>query len=258
MLDWVSLSKSLPQLIYPFNLALWLLATTWVLLLFRFTRIARISLLLCSLVLVICSSPLPTRLYSQHEKTYQAVPVADSPLADAIVLLGGEVGIPLPPRVESQLGGNRTVHAFRLYRAGRAPLIIISGGNKFRQIGVESESYYTAEILKSWGVPEGAIVLETHSRNTHQNAVQVNKMLKARGIDRILLVTSAFHMPRAIKTFQHVGLDTIPSPSGYSVAAYSKPAFLDWWPRLGNLSKAQAVVKENLGILVYRFRGWID
>ena len=253
MLDWVSLSKSLPQLIYPFNLALWLLATTWILLLFRFTRIAKISLLLCSLVLVICSSPLPTRLYSQHEKTYQAVPVADSPLADAIVLLGGEVGIPLPPRVESQLGGNRTVH-----RAGRAPLIIISGGNKFRQIGVESESYYTAEILKSWGVPEGAIVLETHSRNTHQNAVQVNKMLKARGIDRILLVTSAFHMPRAIKTFQHVGLDTIPSPSGYSVAAYSKPAFLDWWPRLGNLSKAQAVVKENLGILVYRIRGWID
>ena len=258
MLDWVSLSKSLPNLIYPFNLALWLLAGTWLLLLFRYTRIARISLLLCSLVLFICSSPLSTKLYSQHEKQYQAVSVVDSPLADAIVLLGGEVGVPLPPRVESQLGGNRTLHAFRLYRGGRAPLILISGGNKFRQIGVESESYYTAEVLKSWGVPERAIVLETHSRNTHQNAVQVSKMLKARGIDRILLVTSAFHMPRALRTFHHIGLEAEPSPSGYSVAAYSRPVFLDWWPTLGNLGKAQSLVKENLGILVYRFRGWID
>ena len=258
MLDWVSLSKSLPQLIYPFNLALWLLAITWVLLLFRCNRIAKISLLLCSLVLIICSSSLPTWLYSQHEKVFEAVPIEDLPVADAIVLLGGEVGIPVPPRVESQLGGNRTLHAFRLYRARRAPLIIVTGGNKFHQAGFKSESYYTAKILHSWGVPEKTIILESNSRNTHQNAVQVNKILKSRGLGRILLVTSAFHMPRAIKTFQHVGLDAIPSPSGYSVAAYSRPAFLDWWPRLGNLSKAQAVVKENLGILVYRFRGWID
>jgi uncharacterized SAM-binding protein YcdF (DUF218 family) len=258
MLDWVSLSKSLPQLIYPFNLALWLLATTWILLLFRFTRIAKISLLLCSLVLVICSSPLPTRLYSQHEKTYQAIPVADSPLADAIVLLGGEVGIPLPPRVESQLGGNRTLHAFRLYRAKKAPLIIVTGGNKFPQAGVKSESYYTVKILESWGVPESRIILEPNSRNTHQNAVQVKTILKARGIDRILLVTSAFHMPRAIETFQHVGLDAVPSPSAYSVAAYARPAFLEWWPTLGNLSRSQAVVKEYLGIIVYRLRGWIN
>jgi len=219
---------------------------------------ARISLLLCSLVLVVCSSPLSTWLYSQHERTYQPVSVTDSPVADAIVMLGGGVGIPLPPRVESQLGGNRTLHAFRLYKARKAPLIIISGGNKFPQTGVKSESHYTAEILESWGVPGNAMILETNSRNTHENAVQVQRMLEARGIDRILLVTSAFHMPRAIKTFQHVGLDAIPSPSGYSVAAYSRPAFLDWWPRLGNFSKSQAVVKENLGILVYRFRGWID
>tara|TARA_Y100000588_G_scaffold227176_1_gene240991 strand:- start:3343 stop:4119 length:777 start_codon:yes stop_codon:yes gene_type:complete len=258
MLEWVALSKSLPNLIYPFNLALWLLAGTWLLLLFRYTRIARISLLLCSLVLFICSSPLSTKLYSQHEKQYQAVSVVDSPLADAIVLLGGEVGVPLPPRVESQLGGNRTLHAFRLYRAGRAPLIIVSGDNKFQQIGVDSESFYTAEILKSWGIPESSIVLEKQSRNTYQNAVQVKKILKTRELTRILLVTSAFHMPRAIRTFQHAGLDAIPSPSGYSVAAYSKPVILDWWPRLGNISKAQAVVKENLGIFVYRLRGWID
>tara|TARA_Y100000588_G_scaffold19839_1_gene20231 strand:+ start:4064 stop:4585 length:522 start_codon:yes stop_codon:yes gene_type:complete len=173
-------------------------------------------------------------------------------------MLGGGVGIPLPPRVESQLGGNRTLHAFRLYKAGKAPLIIISGGNKFPQAGVESESHYTAEILESWGVPGNAIILETNSRNTHQNAVQVKRMLEARGIDRILLVTSAFHMPRALRTFHHIGLEAEPSPSGYSVAAYSRPVFLDWWPTLGNLGKAQSLVKENLGILVYRFRGWID
>ena len=256
--DWITLSKWLPQLIYPFNLALWLLLAALLLMMLRRRRTAMASLFLATVVLAIFSSPLSLALYRQHERTYLPVPVTQSPTAEAIVLLGGDVGIPLPPRVESQVSGNRALHALRLYQAGKAPLIVITGGNVFPQRDVEAEAAYTADILKRWGVPEEDIVVEKASRNTRENAVTTRRLLSERGIDRILLVTAAFHMPRALPTFRHTGFDVVPSPSGYSIVAYRRPALLDWWPTLGNLGKAQALMKEKLGILVYRFRGWMD
>jgi uncharacterized SAM-binding protein YcdF (DUF218 family) len=121
---------------------------------------------------------------------------------------------------------------------------------------VKAEAFYSADILESWGVPTDAIIVETNSRNTYENARQTKKILQTREIDTILLVTSAFHMPRALATFRHVGPRVLPSPSGYSMASYKKPVLLEWWPTLGNLAKAQALVHENLGILIYRLRGW--
>jgi len=101
-------------------------------------------------------------------------------------------------------------------------------------------------------------MVETKSRNTHQNAIYSRETLKGQGIDKILLVTNAFHMPRAAAVFRHVGFDVIPSSSSLSVTDYRRPKLLDWWPSLSNLGKAQAVLREKLGLFVYRFRGWID
>ena len=258
MPEWITLSKFLPQLVYPFNLALWLLLAALTLFLFRYRRSAIFSVFLATVVLAVCASPLSVALFRQHENQYPAVPLVDSPVVDAIVLLGGDVGIPSPPRVASQLGGNRLLHAYRLYRAGKAPLIVITGGNVFAQDGVKAEAHYSAEILASWGVPEESIITETQSRNTRQNALNSHQILTARGLDKILLVTSAFHMPRAAGVFRHVGFNVAPSPAGFSVTDYRRPAVLDWWPSLGNLGKAQALAHEKLGILVYRLRDWID
>ena len=255
--DWITLSKLLPQIIYPFNVVLWLLIIALALFISRYRRAAVVSLSLAILVLTLFSSPLSLALYRQHESTYLPVPIAQSPTAGAIVLLGGDVGLPLAPRISSEIGGNRTLHAFRLYTAKKSILIVISGGNVFPQPGVEPESFYTAELLKEWGVPSDAILIEGSSRNTYENAIETKKLLKARQIDKILLVTSALHMPRAIATFRTVGINTIPSPSNYSIVSYSRPTILEWVPSLENLGRIQAVIREKLGILVYRYRGWI-
>ena len=121
-----------------------------------------------------------------------------------------------------------------------------------------AEVVYGKAILANWGIPEDAIMVETKSRNTHQNAIHSLETLKGQGIDKILLVTNAFHMPRAAAVFRHVGFDVIPSSSSLSVTDYRRPKLLDWWPSLSNLGKAQAVLREKLGLFVYRFRGWID
>ena len=258
MPDWITLSKFLPQLVYPFNLALLLLLAALLLIIFGRRRSGVFTVSLAFAILVVCASPLSSVLYRQHELRYPPVPISSSPAADAIVLLGGDVGIPVPPRTESQLHGNRLLHAFRLFKAGKAPLIMVTGGNVFPQEGFHAEATYSKAILTSWGVPDDVILTESKSRNTRQNALYSHQILSAQGIDRILLVTSAFHMPRAAAVFRHAGFEVMPSPSSVSVTDYRRPKLLDWWPSLGNLGKAQALMRERLGIFVYRLRGWAE
>ena len=107
--DWITFSKLLPHLIYPFNIALWLLMAAAVMFFVRYRRLAVLSFSLAILVLIVFSSPLSLALYRQHERSYLPVPIAQSPSVGAIVVLGGDIGLPLPPRISSQIGGNRAL-----------------------------------------------------------------------------------------------------------------------------------------------------
>ena len=258
MPDWITLSKFLPQLIYPFSLALLLLLLGIGFVLFGRRWKGLLVVFISFVVLVVAGSPVSKKLYANHERSFPVTPVGSSPQGDAIVVLGGDVAIPNSPRVTSQLNGNRLIHAYRLYRAGKAPVILISGGNVFPQEGLDPEAFYSRRLLEEFGVPSDAILLESDSRNTHENAVRTRKILGAIGIDQILLVTSGFHMKRAVLTFEKSGFDVIPSPSGISVVDYAQPRLLDWWPSLGNLKKAQILIHEKIGLMVYRIRGWTD
>ncbi len=247
----------LSYIVYPFSILVTLLAAATVLLCLRFYKLSALILWVVLGAVVVAGSPLSTELFLQHEQQYLPVSIQNTPTADAIVVLGGSVGLPIKPRTNSQLNGNRLLHAYRLYNANKAPIIVISGGNVFEQVGVESEAYYISEILKDWGISSEQIIVEGQSRNTYENAVRTKKLMESRQIDRILLVTSSFHMPRAIATFKTLGINAVPSPSEFSTVDYSRPAILDWMPSLGNFGKIHAVIHEKIGILVYRYRGWI-
>jgi uncharacterized SAM-binding protein YcdF (DUF218 family) len=255
--DWMAWAKILSRLMYPSTLVLLLLFLAFILLLIRRYRSAGLSLLIALALVFLGSSPLVSDVYYRHERQYPPIPIAQSPTADAIVLLAGDISIPIPPRVESQIRGNRSVHTLRLYRAGKAPLIIISGGNVFPQEGFRPEAAYTADLLQEWGIPQSAIIFEGNSRNTRENAMETSRLLKNRQLNRVLLVTSAFHMPRALATFRGLDIDAIPSPSSIS-AELAQPTLLNWIPSLDGLGTMQSVVHEKVGIFVYRMRGWID
>ncbi|MDP6030081.1 MAG: YdcF family protein [Arenicellales bacterium] len=257
MPDWVTLSKLLVQLIYPANIVLWLLVFAFVLILLRRAKAAGVALVLALVLVGIGSSPITPALYHAHERQYLPVPVEESPVAEAIVILAGDLSIPAPPRVESQLRGNRVIHALRLYRAGKAPRVIVSGGNIFPQEGLEPESAYIAALLQELGIPAAAITAEGSSRNTHENAVETARLLEAERVGSVLLVTNAFHMPRAVAVFRSAGVQVIPSPSSIS-AELTQPKILDWMPSLDGLGTLKSVLHEKIGILVYRVRGWID
>jgi uncharacterized SAM-binding protein YcdF (DUF218 family) len=115
------------------------------------------------------------------------------------------------------------------------------------------------------GVPASAIIQESDSFNTYENAVNVRKILETRGIRRVLLVTSAMHMPRSLLIFKHQGIAAIPAPTDFLITdndlqeLQSSPQaiLLNLLPDAERLHKFTRALKEYVGLLVYRLRGWL-
>jgi uncharacterized SAM-binding protein YcdF (DUF218 family) len=99
-------------------------------------------------------------------------------------------------------------------------------------------------------------MLESTSRNTRENALATRDALAALDIDRILLVTTALHMPRAA-AFHAVGFDVKPFPVGFTSLPGPAPYRLQsWTPTAEALSKTTAALLEVAASLYYRMRGW--
>src|SRR5260370_27753447 len=94
-------------------------------------------------------------------------------------------------------------------------MLIISGGRLPWQKSLPPISESMAEMAEMMGVPKSSVVQERDSGNTYENALDVNAILKARHFHRILLVTSAMHMPRALALVKHQGIDAIAAPCDF-------------------------------------------
>jgi len=254
------LSKLLPPLVFPpgGNLALLILA--WFLRR-RWPRLAGAIFALSVLTLYLLSTAWGAGLLLKPlESRYADLEWARAPEAQAIVLLGGGVFPAAGSHKDAELNGagDRVREAAALYRAGKAPLIFISGGNiEFLDGEAEPEAIGTARILESLGVPAAGIVVEDASRNTHENAELTWSTLNGRGVHRILLVTSAAHMPRAAALFRHAGFEVIPAPSNH-VTGWGEPSLLfRLVPEPQHLADARNALREYGGLLVYWMRGWL-
>lgn len=198
---------------------------------------------------------------------WQHLPPKILPTADAIVILGGATKSAFPPRpgVDLSEAGDRVLYGGQLYREGKAPIVISSGGRVAWRGGGPAESADMAEILKTVGVPSSAILQDPASLNTYQNAVNVKKIMQERGIRRILLVTSAMHMPRSLRIFQRQGIDAIPAPTDFLVSQQeieepnSSPQaiILSLMPDTERIDRTTRALKEYIGMAVYRLRGWL-
>jgi len=193
------------------------------------------------------------------ERRYPPVPVEELPRASAIVVLGGGLDGPEPPRLHPDLNdaADRVWHAARLYRAGKAPLVVASGGILPWTERAFSEAEVMQMLLAEFGVPAGAVLLEQNSQNTRENALNSWKFLEPRGQTRILLVTSAAHMHRAEAVFRAVGFEVIPAATDHRVLEARGSSLLNWLPDAGAMAASSAALRERMGMLYYRFKGWL-
>jgi uncharacterized SAM-binding protein YcdF (DUF218 family) len=251
-----TLSKLLSLLIYPLSLSLLLCVLALIFSRLRWARRSFYTLLLATAWLYLCSTALFANFLTntlEREFAPRAMSVIGN--ADAIVLLGGGM------RGDTRMGtlpdlnqrGDRLIYAVALYKAGKAPVIVLSGGGVE---GARPEAQQMEDLLVVMGVPAQRIVLENQSRDTHDNAVFTAQMLKASGIHRILLVTSAYHMRRSLALFEAQGLEVVPAPTDFQqlVAEQVVP---DWLPLIGNLAQSTDALHEIVGYWVYHWQGWL-
>jgi uncharacterized SAM-binding protein YcdF (DUF218 family) len=203
-----------------------------------------------AVLLLFCSSGPGSRLLLRSLESRYWGNTASAPSAEAIVVLGGGLVNTNNPSGAIGLGldSDRLWMAAALYRAGKAPLILVSGGSGDWK---PAESVLGARILQAWGIPPSAILAEEESRDTHQNAVFSQRILGRKGINHILLVTSAVHMPRAYATFKRTGLTVFPVPADY-LAGYAH----SWLPSVEAVANSRTALGEWLGIAWYRLQGW--
>jgi uncharacterized SAM-binding protein YcdF (DUF218 family) len=258
------LSKFLPLLVYPLGLACILILLA---LFIRELRWQRIVLGGALLTLYLGgNSWVANGLARSLEWRY--VSPAETPHAQAIVVLAGDERAAHYPRQTPEIGeaGDREIYAAHLYRHGAAPLILFSGGAVVWLSADTSPGETVAYMLEMLGVPSSAIRFETASQNTYESAVACQKMLAAEGIQRIILVTSAVHMPRSVGLFERQGFEVIAAPTDYTVTqaewegmkGVSLPAtMIGLLPSANNLNVTTRTLKEYIGLFIYKLQGWL-
>jgi uncharacterized SAM-binding protein YcdF (DUF218 family) len=262
----VFLSKLLPLFVYPIGLLTVLVALA---LIFGKRERFRKFVLITALVMLFLTGNKWLAYSAAKALEWQYLPLEEIPQAEAIVVLGGATMAAEYPRtgVEVNAAGDRVLYAAELYQQGKAPIILASGGSiAWQQEGQSTPALEMAILMQRLGVPEEDIVLQNRSYNTHEDATYSTELLKEMGITKIILVTSAMHMPRSVALFQHEGLEVIPAPTDYRVTTSGweelwklqfPETILNLIPSESNMSLLTATMKEYMGMVVYRLRGWL-
>ena len=261
----IYLSKLLPQFVYPLGMIGVLIIIA--LLLQRKPRWQRAILIIALLVLLISGNRWVSMGLSRSLE-WQYLPQENIPAADVIVLLGGGTNPAEYPRstIEINGAGDRVIYAAQLYHQGKADHLLLSGGRIDWSPSSTTPAEEMAIILEQLGVPSESMWLETKSRNTYENALFAKDILSENGFHKIILVTSASHMPRSVHLFEEQGFEVIPAPTDFKVTqsnwqglreASIPVQIMNFLPSAESLNSVTNVMKEYIGILVYRFRGMI-
>jgi uncharacterized SAM-binding protein YcdF (DUF218 family) len=256
---YVYLSKILPVFVMPLSIVLVLSLVSLILLLRGKKKHSAGLLLLAMAVLWIASMPFVANLlYGSVESHYAAVPLDEVPKGGCVIVLGGVVGAPNPPRVDIELTDaiDRVYKTAELYHAGKAPYVIVTGGNQPWSESAKAEAELIREVLMDWDVPKDAIFLEGSSRNTRENALYTKNIINRLFCEQPLLVTSAAHMQRAVAAFDSVGIEVTPVVTDVRVVGQSLPGVMDFLPDAQSLAMTSEALREWLGQKVYAMQGW--
>lgn len=185
---------------------------------------------------------------------YSTLPPTDHNV-EAIIVLAGAVFPPAPPLPKAMLGSDtyqRCEYAAWLHNNWQAvPVLTTGGGSR----GTIPYAVTMGEALRREGVPADMIWTEETSRSTFENADFSAKILRSKGIHKIVLVTEAYHMPRAVRCFRKQGFVVIPAACGFR--NFFPQNVMEYAPSWQAISWNEDSLHEGAGLLWYSLRGRI-
>jgi uncharacterized SAM-binding protein YcdF (DUF218 family) len=206
------------------------------------------------LILYLSSVPIVgDSLLKPLEDRFPRLEVANAPPVDAIVVLSGMLhkSRSKSGTLEWAEGVDRFEQGIALMKAGKAPLLIFTGGRlpwATQQI-TEGQELQSAALAR--GIPASSIIVTGEVGNTAEEAKAVRKIAEERKLQRIILVTTAWHMPRAEYLFRTRGVPVLPFPTDY-YTRYNEPiTVLDFLPQAGALGNTETALRETYGRLYY-------
>ena len=248
--------RTISDILLPPSGLILLLAIGLFIWLIRLRKTAAFLILLATVLLYFSSSPFVSRALIDTLQ-YQHDVLKDVPddVQAIVVLSGGRVPIAREYRNLDTVNSRsleRLRYASRLAKVHSLPVVLVGGSVHGER---KSEASLMQQTLKTdFGVE--ASLLEEKSKNTFENARFVNKILKEHSISKILLVTHAYHMPRAMWCFEDVGLEPIPAPTIFYKRNTSAPELKDYIPGTNALYKTRLALHEHIGLLWYKFVGY--
>lgn len=259
----IYLHKFLPVFLLPTGLIILLLAAS---LLWR----KRIWALLALVLLVLSSMPYTSNhLMQSIEGSQQRSSAANAPNADAVVVLsGGRVVAPGPEAISEWSDADRFWGGIELMKAQKAPLLIFTGGWVPWEAQAEPEGQVLMRYAQEVGLVPQQLALTQKAQNTAQEAQAVAELLQSRAAEKItrpqplanaapshrtlLLVTSAFHMPRAQALFERQGFKVHPFPVDFQVSAAKEVGLMSFLPQAWAFEQTELALREWYGRLYYR------
>lgn len=212
------------------------------------------------LALIICGfSPIGNVMLAVLESRIPSWTQSDI-APDGILVLGGVLDEDLSAAHNRPVlgsGVDRIVAGAQLARRYPNARVVYSGGSPKLYPGQASEADYASSVFEACGVAPSRVLIEARSRNTWENAVFSRELIEPRNHERWLLVTSAFHMPRAVGIFRKIGFTVEPVPVDWRTAGLSDPFRLPG-SFAGGLSRLDLALREWMGLIVYRLAGKID
>jgi uncharacterized SAM-binding protein YcdF (DUF218 family) len=178
--------------------------------------------------------------------------------AQAIVVISGAMESTSRVTGERYVGEDtyaRCLYTAWLYEHWRQLPVLTSGGPPRNNPHRVPDAVEMQKVLEQAGVPQSAIWCESRSVSTHENALYSAQFLRSKGIQKIVLVTSAYQMLRAGLCFRKEGLNVITAACDYhSLGAYR---IEDLFPSWRGIAVTETVLHETVGILWYWMHGWV-
>jgi uncharacterized SAM-binding protein YcdF (DUF218 family) len=207
------------------------------------------------IILIFCSLPIiSSKLINYLEKDYILQDALTIDNADAIVVLSGmlkTIKVNDKLKYEFDDGVDRILSGIDLFKNNKASLLILTKGQLPWSLGMP-EGEYLKEFAVKFGVPKESILLTDNVQNTDQEAKSVKKLLNSNDA-KVILITSAFHMPRAKKVFEASNIKVIPFAVDF-INSHQKLTFMNFIPSADALNDTSLFVREMIGRLYYNLK----